>query len=360
MSKISDRFYWLEVAFHFLRVRRFALLKSLSLSVALLISLAQGASGGVAQSPEKAMVNAGYGSTAGSFASLWVAEKKNYFKELGLEVKVIYARGISGVQAMLAGDLHFLYGACTEMMTARKSGADMVILIATSEINIYTIASRPDITSPKQLVGKRVAVNALGDTSHLSARFALKQSGIDPDSVTYVQIGNTPARLAALQSGSVEAALQSAQNVEIIKKTGMNVLINLFERKLPYCGSAVGIRRTFLKSFPNTVEAFVRGIVKGNAFLREGNPAEAKAIMGNYMKLAPSDNRLIAAYDFYAKQYNSKHPALSREGIDFVVQQLSLQDKSWLEWPPERFYDISIVEKLKQEGFLDAVYRQLR
>lgn len=261
---------------------------------------------------------------------------------------------------MLAGDLDFLYGACTEMMTARKNGADMIILVATSEVNIYTIASRPEITSPKQLTGKRVAVNTLGDTSHLSARFALKQSGIDPDSVTYVQIGNTPARLAALQSGSVEAALQSAQNAEIIRKTGMNILINLFERRLPYCASAVGVRRTFLRSSPKTVEAFVRGIVRGNAFLREGDSAAVKAIMGRYMKLDPADKRLAAAYDFYAKRYNSKYPAVSREGINFIVQQMALQDKSWLEWPPDQFYDNGLAEKLKQEGFMDAVYRQLK
>lgn len=97
------------------------------------------------------------------------------------------------------------------MMTARKNGSDIAVLLATSELNIYTIASLPDIKDPKQLVGKRVAVHTLGDTSHLSARFALKMPGVDPDSITYIQVGNTPALLAALQSRSVEAALQSAQ-----------------------------------------------------------------------------------------------------------------------------------------------------
>jgi hypothetical protein len=42
------------------------------------------------------------------------------------------------------------------------------------------------------------------------------------------------------------------------------------------------------------------------------------------------------------------------------IQQMSLQDESWSDWAPERFYDNRIVQKLKQEGFLDAVYQQFR
>jgi NitT/TauT family transport system substrate-binding protein len=267
---------------------------------------------------------------------------------------------VIGAQAMVAGDLDFLYGACTEMMTARKGGMDIVVLVATSESNIYTIASRPGITDPKQLVGKRVAVNTLGDTSHLSARFALKQAGVDPDSVTYVQVGNTPARLAARQSGAVEAALQSAQNVGIVKNLGMNILINLFEQRIPYCASALGVSKSFLRTNPQTVEAFVRGLIKGNAFIREGNPDGVKAIMGKYMKLPVTDKRLVDAYNFYATQYNLKYPGLTLQGIAFIIEQMAMRDKSWLEWKPEQFYDTSVIDRLKREGFLEQVYREIR
>lgn len=73
--------------------------------------------------------------------------------------------------------------------------------------------------------------------------------------------------------------------------------------------------------------------------------------MGKYMKLDPSDKRLIAAYEFYAKRFNSKYPGVSREGISFIIEQMILQDKSWSDWPPERLYDNRIVEKLNKKVF---------
>lgn len=308
----------------------------------------------------KSRLRVSYGSTAGSFAPLWVAKEKGYFDELGLNVEVIYARSVTGIQSMLAGEIQATYTGCTEIMTSRKAGSDLVVIGSSANYNIYTIASRPNIKDAKQLVGKRVAVNQLGDTSHLSAQFALKQAGIDPNSVTYVQVGNTPARLAALEAGSVEAALQSAQNVSVVKKLGMHILIDLFAQKLPYCSSGVGVSRAYLQSHFQTVEALMRGLGKGNAFVREGNPNEVKAIMAKYMRLSPQDKRLVSAYEFYAKQFNSRQLEMNPEGIRFIIEQMAMKDKSWMEWKVEQFYDDSIIKKLNKEDYWDAVYRQIR
>jgi ABC-type nitrate/sulfonate/bicarbonate transport system substrate-binding protein len=308
----------------------------------------------------KSQMRVSFGSTAGSFAPLWVAKDKGFFNDLGLNVEVIYARSVTGIQAMLAGETQAAYTGCTEIMTSRKSGSDLSVIGSSANYNIYTIASRPDIKDPKQLIGKRVAVNQLGDTSHLSAQFALKQAGIDPQSVTYVQVGNTPARLAALEAGSVEAALQSAQNVSVVKQLGMHILIDLFAQRLPYCSSGIGVSKAYLQSHFQILETFMRGLGKGNAFVREGNPNEVKAIMAKYMRSSPQDKQIISAYEFYARQFNSRALDMNPEGIRFIVEQIALRDKSWLEWKPEQFYDDTIIKKLNKENYWDAVYKRLR
>lgn len=83
------------------------LVKILCLGAALMLVQGGFVSSSAASAPEKSTVSAGYGSTAGSFAPLWVAREKGYFKEYDLETKIIYARGVLGVQAMLAGELDF-------------------------------------------------------------------------------------------------------------------------------------------------------------------------------------------------------------------------------------------------------------
>src|SRR5688572_19063502 len=54
---------------------------------------------------------------------------------------------------------------------------------------------------PQTAQSKRVGVNQFLDTSHVSARFALRHVGVDPDSVRFIQVGSTPERFAALRAG---------------------------------------------------------------------------------------------------------------------------------------------------------------
>ncbi len=310
--------------------------------------------------PEKKSVRAAYVTTSGAMVELWTAVEKRYFEEYGLTVEPVLTRTVSGIQALISGDVQFAYSACAQIMTARKAGADIVILASMIPYNLYTIAARHDIKEPKQLTGKRVAISQLGDTTHLSARFALQQAGINPDAVTYVQVGGTPARLAALESGAVDSAILSGEGLGVVKNLGMNVLINLFEKRLPYCNSGIGVSRAFMNANPQTVEAFMRGVVRGNAFAREGNADQVKAIMAKYLKTAVNDKKLIDAYNFYPKQVKAKHPTIPQEGLAFIINEMAFRDKSWRDWKPEQFYDSTIVDKLTKEGFLDQVYVQLR
>ena len=310
--------------------------------------------------PERKQVRVAYVTASAAMVELWVGVEKGYFKEYGLSVEPILTRTVSGIQALIAGDVQFVYSGCTQIMTARKAGADMVILASMIPHNLYTISARPEIREPKQLIGKQIAIAQLGDTTHLSARFALQQAGINPDAVTYVQGGGTPARLAMLESGAVDAAILSGEALERVKASGMSVVINLFERKLPYCNSGIGVSKAFMATNPRTVEAFMRGIVKGNAYAREGNPEDVKMIIAKYLKISPRDPKLIYAYNFYPKLVKSKHPSIPRDGIAFIISELAVRDKSWGDWRPEQFYDSTILDQLKDEGFLELVYQNLR
>jgi ABC-type nitrate/sulfonate/bicarbonate transport system substrate-binding protein len=54
-------------------------------------------------------VRVAYVSSAANFAPLWVAVEKNFFKEHGITVDPIFTRTASGVQALLSGDVQFIY-----------------------------------------------------------------------------------------------------------------------------------------------------------------------------------------------------------------------------------------------------------
>jgi len=88
----------------------------------------------------KSQMRVSFGSTAGSFAPLWVAKDKGFFNDLGLNVEVIYARSVTGIQAMLAGETQAAYTGCTEIMTSRKSGSDLSVIGSSADYNISLLS----------------------------------------------------------------------------------------------------------------------------------------------------------------------------------------------------------------------------
>ena len=92
--------------------------------------------------PETPRVRIAYTSLSGNMAPLWVAGEKGYFKEYGLTVDQLYTRTVTGIQAVLSGDVQLIYGACAQVMSARRAGADLVLIASTVHYNPYALVSR--------------------------------------------------------------------------------------------------------------------------------------------------------------------------------------------------------------------------
>jgi NitT/TauT family transport system substrate-binding protein len=78
----------------------------------------------------------------------------------------------------------------------------------------------PSIQSAKDLKGKKVAIGSLGGTNMAAARASIKALGLDADKdVTYIVIGAASIRMAAMETGSVQASMMpSPWNVRMKQK----------------------------------------------------------------------------------------------------------------------------------------------
>ena len=229
-----------------------------------------------------------------------------------------------------------------------------------TEFNIYLIASRKEITDAKMLIGKPVAVNRIGDTSHLSVRFALRQLGIDPDQVSYVQVGSTPERFSALSSGAVAAVVQAGSLKPLVVKNGFNVLIDLQRPDIPSCLGGIGVAAKMAKEQPKTVEAMLKAILKGNAYLADGPEADTRRIFGKYMKLPPDDSRVVEAWSYFKGEAHFRKPTITDGAVKNVLAMMAEADAKWAKEDPKRFVDQSFMQKLDKDGYLDAVYNEIK
>ena len=207
----------------------------LGASLAVLIAGAQ-----AAESPALERVNFGF-SAAGSVATapLWMAQDSGAFKKYGRDVKLIFLAGGLSPVAVMAGEVPFALMSAGVMVPAALRGADLVMVAALSNYMNQVLAMTPELIDPKQLKGKRVAIQRLGDLTHIAAREAAKQIGLGESDLQFQQIGGGPARFTALQTGNVQAAVLTPPYSSRARKLGYRVLVNLSDSRIPFIGTGV-------------------------------------------------------------------------------------------------------------------------
>jgi ABC-type nitrate/sulfonate/bicarbonate transport system substrate-binding protein len=190
-----------------------------------------------------------------------------------------------------------------------------------------------------------VAIGKLGDTSDISLRIGLKSSGLVPGKdFTLLQVGNSPARWAAVSSKQVAAAILDEEAYsKPAQDAGMHILVNLHKQQLPYVASALLVPEAYAKENPNTVLATLRGLMDGAAyFADEKNKAEVMTLMGKLLRIDANDPHLLEVYEAYHTR-PAPDPSPDKLGMDTVLEALRAED-------PDRF------GKITSEQVIDASF----
>jgi ABC-type nitrate/sulfonate/bicarbonate transport system substrate-binding protein len=175
-------------------------------------------------------VVAAYGGISGQQAPLWVASDLGIFKKYRLHVEAILIRGGAiRTAAISAGEVQFGVDAAVSPVTSAVSGADVVIVTTFYNKHPWSFAVRPEIKTPEDLKGKKIGVASLGASNHMAVASALRYWGIDERSVTILRAGGTAERLAALQTGMIDATVLIAPETGRARKAGIPILLELGE-----------------------------------------------------------------------------------------------------------------------------------
>jgi NitT/TauT family transport system substrate-binding protein len=194
---------------------------------------------------------------------------------------------------VLNGQVNFGTGGLTDLLPAISKGVPIVVLPGfgsaiepdlTTATNVIVTAN-PSITSLTDLVGKRVGLNALGNSTESFLRLELKKAGVDPGRVTFVQIptSNMPD---AVQKGQIDAGQALEPYLTIAKGQG--------ERPVHAIGGAVAgglpsavffTSKQFAQSHPGEIEAFTRAMASATA--AAADPATMRALAKKYTKVPP-------------------------------------------------------------------------
>jgi NitT/TauT family transport system substrate-binding protein len=297
-----------------------------------------------------------YPTTSSQFTPLWFTRDVGLYEKYGLDGQLVYIQGGSILlQAMLAGQAQAAQNGIAETMVAVLRGGDVRILGVTSNIFPYSLIVSKSVKSAKDLVGGRIAVNRVGgDVSAIASRVALRNLGLNPDKdVTMLQVGGSPQRLAALQSGAVQGAALDFMSGLRLSKQGYTVLAQV-SLKYPYLGPVVSAR--FLRENPAAAEAFLKAFVEGIARFKRNREEGIKAL-ARYMKSNETDV-LNKAYDFIANEFYAENLEPDPKSFQELVDEVGAREPLAKNATIPQAFDLTIVRKLEKEGFFKTVFKK--
>src|ERR671923_1050530 len=163
-----------------------------------------------AHSQEK--IRVGQGSVSLQSGLMYIAKDRGLFAKYGLAPEIIYIPGGStNVQVLVSGGLDLSQLSGAPGAAANLEGADIIYILGLLDKLNYQLVTRPEIKSVEQLKGKKFAVSRFGSSADFGMRALLKRVGVDPvKEATILQIGDEPARVAAVASGNVDGTVVNA------------------------------------------------------------------------------------------------------------------------------------------------------
>ena len=302
-----------------------------------------------AEFPALERMNFGY-SAAGTVATapLWITQDSGIFKKYGFDVKPVYMAGGLAPVAIMAGEVQFAIMSAGVMIPPVLKGADLAMIAGLSNYINQSLVVAPEITDGKQLKGKRIAIQRLGDLTHIAAREAVKHLGLAESDLLYQQIGGVPTRFAALQSANTQGAVLSPPYVGRARRLGYRILVNLYELKIPFAGSSVVTTRQLIISRRPMVLNLVKAFVEGVHFYKRERETSIR-IIERYIP-GTAKEELAEAIDHYQRDLEDR-PYPRPEGIKTAIELYAQQNPAAKGVDPERFIDASLMRDLDRGGF---------
>src|SRR5262247_1769648 len=248
-------------------------------------------------------VMSGYAAISGPHAVLWVAREAGLFEKNGLRTDVAYIRsGSTMAQTLVAGEIQLAQMGGPAALAAGVAGMD-VSFVAVA-LNTTPIVIMGTVSRIEELKGKAVGVTRYGSNTDISARFAIRKAGLQPDKdVALVQLEDYPGIMGGIASGRIAAGALADPFTMHAAKLGYKEIANMANLGLEFPFVGIVTKKTFVRDNPDTVQRFVRAYTEAIAIYKN-NKEIAMKVTGKYTGI--KDPAILAStVDFYAPKLSA-------------------------------------------------------
>jgi NitT/TauT family transport system substrate-binding protein len=303
-------------------------------------------------------VSVGLSAVSAIFGVAWVTEDKGIFKKHGIDSEVIVIGGgaARGVSSLIAGDVQFLLGAGDAAINANLRGADVVMVASVLNKGVQRVMARPELKRPEDLINKNIGITRFGSAAHLVLLMMLKKWGMNPGQIQMIQVGTSPAMVASLDKGGIDAAVLTIPSVFVAEDRGYRVLADLDEMDIYYLNTMLETSRAYLRAHRDTAMRFIKAFVEGIAFFKRNKKESLDVLRRKLRTDAGGERQLEKSYDLLAAKHYESAPYPSLKGVETVLEFLARDNPKAKGADPKSFVDERLVREIDASGFVKSLY----
>ncbi len=294
--------------------------------------------------------------TFGSFSeregALFVAEDQGFFRKYGLDVKLVHVRsGPVGLSALSSGESQFYEGSVTgTTLGAAAGGLDEVFIAGMINKLTGAFVVNPVIKTPADLKGRNIGVQSMGGGIWMFTMLTFDHWGLDPkrDNINLRVMGDEAVLAQAVASRTIDGSYLSYTFASILERQGFRILADCGKLGIPYQGTGIMARRSYLNTAPDTTEKLLRAIAESIGFIQ--NPSNKTRVIKSLAKglHLPRTEDAAEGYTRMVQMYDRKiYPNV--EGVRNAIRLLGTVNEKIRRLKAEDLVDDRFVKKIYGE-----------
>jgi NitT/TauT family transport system substrate-binding protein len=160
-----------------------------------------------------------------------LAEQLGEYKKAGVDIELINFKGGSqALTAVIGGSADVVSGYYDHCVNLAAKNQNLQAFVVYDRYPGLVLGVSPrhatEINSVRDIAGKKVGVSAPGSSTDFFLKYLLAKSGVAPDSVAVIGIGLEAAAVAAMEQGTVDAAVMLDPTPTLLraKFSGLKIL----------------------------------------------------------------------------------------------------------------------------------------
>ncbi|MBM6403188.1 ABC transporter substrate-binding protein [Phycicoccus sp. CSK15P-2] len=239
-------------------------------------------------------------------APIYLGVEKGFFEEQGLDVTLEPAQGGAAIiPGVTSGQYQFGFSNTTSLLLATDKELGVKVVASGNQATDdpakdmagILVPADSDITGPKDLAGKKVAVNTLNNINTTTINKLVRDAGGDPSGIEYVELA-FPDIPAAVASGDVDAGQVVEPFVTVGTGQGMTNIGSNYAGVEPGLQVAMYFTSTdYAEQNPDVVEKFTTAMTESLSYAQE-HEDETRAVLLTYTKIDEEASQKVVLPQF--------------------------------------------------------------